>query len=169
VFSGRDAVISSQYALVDAYERAEMSSQQLDPAELSRQLHLLDEHEEAGDLTRETANRYRVDLIERGVGIFGRPMDGPTAPKTLKRWKEVERFLRDACRRQVVGGRRMRTAPGGAGRTRSSARTRRRRSVRSNAAKARAPGDDPEPEPPLDAVPLSRFRRDVRRWLEGAA
>ena len=34
--------------------------------------------------------------------------------------------------------------------------------------KARAP-DEPSPLPELEAVPLRRFRADVRRWLEGAA
>jgi hypothetical protein len=55
------------------------------------------------------------------------------------------------------------------GRVRPSARSPRRRSVRSGGAKARAPDEPSESEPPLDAVPLSRFRRDVRRWLKGAA
>ena len=57
---------------------------------------------------------------------------------------------------------------------RQQPRAPRPRTVRRARAQARAPGskgskDPPEPEPPLEVVPLSRFRRDVRRWLEGAA
>ncbi len=51
---------------------------------------------------------------------------------------------------------------------RPSARTPRRRSVRRRPSKARAP-DDPSPSPELEAVPLSRFRADVRRWRKGTA
>jgi hypothetical protein len=56
-----------------------------------------------------------------------------------------------------------------ASREQSSARAPRRRSVRTRSGnRARAPSDpSDEPDPPLGAVPLARFRRDVRRWLEG--
>ena len=49
-----------------------------------------------------------------------------------------------------------------------AARAARGRRVRTRA-KARGPDDPPKPEPPLDVVPLARFRRDVRRWLEERA
>lgn len=62
--------------------------------------------------------------------------------------KRVVRFPRPPAQRAVA-----------------SARSPRRRSVRRVASRARGP-DDPEPEPPLDVVPVARFRRDVRRWLE---
>jgi hypothetical protein len=44
------------------------------------------------------------------------------------------------------------------------------REHRARRSQRRAARDDPDPEsePPLEAVPLARFRRDVRRWLEVA-
>jgi hypothetical protein len=50
------------------------------------------------------------------------------------------------------------------------ARSPRRRSVRSSRAKARAPGSRSSDDDPhdLDVAPLSRFRRDVRRWQKDA-
>jgi hypothetical protein len=51
------------------------------------------------------------------------------------------------------------------------ARAPRRRRVSSGPRKARAPGSssDDDPHHHLEAIPLSRFRRDVRRWLEAVA
>jgi hypothetical protein len=58
-------------------------------------------------------------------------------------------------------------------RTPSRPRESRRRPLsasRGNPRRARAPSsDDDGSDPPLQVVPLSRFRRDVRRWQEGAA
>jgi hypothetical protein len=73
--------------------------------------------------------------------------------------KRIVRFSRPPTRRAVPV-----QIPG---RIQTSARSPRRRSIRSSRARARAP-DDPDPDP-LEVVPLSRFRREVRRWLEGAA
>ena len=53
------------------------------------------------------------------------------------------------------------------GRVQVAARTP-RRNVRRARAQARAPGSKDPPNPPLETVPLARFRRDVRRWQEGA-
>jgi hypothetical protein len=46
-------------------------------------------------------------------------------------------------------------------------RSRRTRRTSSSARGDPDPSDEPDPD--LEAVPLSRFRLDVRRWLEGAA
>jgi hypothetical protein len=45
-----------------------------------------------------------------------------------------------------------------------------RRTRRAGAARARAPGrPEDDPEPPLEVVPLERFRHDVDAWRGGAA
>jgi hypothetical protein len=162
------------------------------PGEKRRQLHLLDEHEKAGHLTAETAARYRADLLERGVSIFGRPMDGRNAAAFVKQCNEtalalaqdtlrnpnvraVDAEARRLQRRLLRGDTAaafVRLAPSPERRaTRPAARARRTRSVRTSRGKARSPGsrssgDDP---PHLEAVPLCRSRQDVRRWLEGVA
>jgi hypothetical protein len=53
------------------------------------------------------------------------------------------------------------------GRVQVGARAPRSRSVRTSNAKARSPGSSSsDDEPHLEAVPISRFRRDVAAWLE---
>jgi hypothetical protein len=75
--------------------------------------------------------------------------------------------------RKLTAAPRSGSVPAFPGRARSSARASRSRSVRTSSAKARSPGskagDDDSSEPPLVAVPVERFRADVRRWLRGAA
>jgi hypothetical protein len=81
--------------------------QQLNPAETISpderrvQRVLLESHKQAGNLTPQTAARYREDLDTRGISIIGRPMDGPNAEKCLKRWQEMERALQQAVRTSV--------------------------------------------------------------------
>jgi hypothetical protein len=55
-------------------------------------------------------------------------------------------------------------------RVQAAARASRRRSVRTSPRRANGPPSDDDSSPePLEVVSLSRFRRDVRRWQEGAA
>jgi hypothetical protein len=160
-----------------------MASEQLSPAERLRrlreqhhQLLLIDSHEEAGNLTAETAACYRVHVL-RGGSIFGFPLDGPNAAESVKKWEETNRALRQDGRRwllqhraEAVGARVSHRAPR---QRRANARAPRRRSVRTGSRQAGAPGssssDDDPPKPPLVAVPVERFRADVGRWLRGAA
>ena len=130
-----------------------------------RQLLLIDSHEEAGNLTPKTAAIYRVHVL-RGGSIIGFPLDGPNAPEFVERLNETSRAIqRDGLRLNLQ---RTSRAPELSIRNRSSRRAPRRRSVRRARAQARAPGSKDPPDPPLEAVPLSRFRRDVPRSLEGA-
>jgi hypothetical protein len=136
------------------------------PGELELQQRRLDELEETGVLLPGTAARYRADLVERGVSIFGRPMDGPTARKYVEQWNgmEVDRAALAALNAQRTGDL---AAASNVGHVRhfSPARPRERRARRSQRSTAR--GDpDPEHEPPLKVVPVARFRRDVRRRPE---
>ena len=134
--------------------------------EQHHQLELIDSHEETGNLTAETAARYRVHVL-RGGSIFGFPLDGPNAAESVERWNETSRAIqRDGLRLNLQ---RTSRVPELRVRNRLSRRAPRRRTVRRTRAQALAPGSKDPPDPPLEAVPLSRFRRDVRRWLEGLA
>ena len=140
-------------------------SSQLNPAETRLQRDLLDQYVKAGDLMPETAARYRRDLVERGISIFDQPgFDGPNAGQTLERWRTVGHALARDGRLYRLRQRHETSAPR---RVRGTARTPRRRTVRRTRAQARAPASKDPPEPPLEAVSLARFRRDVRRWREG--
>jgi hypothetical protein len=90
--------------------------------------------------------------------------------KTLRVAQARKVYWRLIRRRAEVPNGVMKLLVGRARVPRTAARAPRSRSVRSSRAKARAP-DDPSPKPPpeLVAVPVAVFRRDVRRWLEGAA
>lgn len=139
------------------------SPRELSPAEKRHQLDLLAQHEEAGNVLPETAARYRAD-VERGIPILGRPMDGPNAAKTAKRWKKVERGLRaDAA----VAARRARSITPVIRSGRASARAPRRPNVRRSGAKARAPDDSEPPLPDLGPglriISRAAFRRELVR------
>src|SRR5829696_2460298 len=72
---------------------------ELTDAEQRLQLHLLNDYEKAGNLTPKTAARYRQDLVQRGISIFGRGMDGPNASDCVQRWEETNLALaRDSLR-----------------------------------------------------------------------
>jgi hypothetical protein len=154
-----------------------MAPHELNPAERWRrlrrqhhQLDLLDSHEEAGNVTAETAACYRLHVL-RGGSIFGLPLDGPNAAESVRKWEETNRALRQDGRRWLLQRHaEVRHGVGHLpGRVQAAARAPRRRSVRNGSRKARAPASsEPEP-PPLRVVPVSHFRRDGRRWIEGAA
>jgi hypothetical protein len=134
-----------------------------------RQLDLIDSDEKAGNLTQETAAIYRLHVL-RGGSIFGLPLDGPNAAEAVKQWQRTDRALtRDGRLYFLQHSRQTAVAAARLPRHRRASGRAPRRNVRRARAQARAPGSkDPPPDLPLEAVPLSRFRRDVRRW-KGAA
>ena len=138
----------------------------LSPAEKRHQRPLLDDWKKAGYVTAETAARYRADLVERDVSIFGRPMDGPNAAECVERWRATERALQQTGLRQVLRQRGEHVANTPA-RPRAAARESRSRSVRSTSrAKARSPGSpDPSPSPELAVIDPAWFRAYVEQRL----
>jgi hypothetical protein len=167
------------------------SHDDLSPAEHRRdllerhcQLVMIDSHEEAGNLTAQTASRYRLHVL-RGGNVLRFPLDGPNAPEAVRQWEEADLALADCAlrypnvhaadaeaRRLVRRVRRgdraaafVRLAPSPERQAvRPTARSPRRRSVRSRRAKARAP-DDPDLPRQLHVIDPAEFSASVDSCL----
>lgn len=129
-----------------------------------RQLLLIDSHEGAGNVTPETASRYRLHVL-RGGSIFGLPMDGPNAARCVSRWQKTERALRQDGRLHLLRQLRLEALPCAPQPRRGAARSPRRRSVRRAASRARGPDDPLGSEPPLGVA----ARAEVQRILDAEA